>query len=71
MQYTNLYTHIYGGKPAQNVQKRCPRVCYDKNACKRAQERCLTRPGDGEPSLLLRVPVSKYRIYTVYTAQFV
>jgi len=62
---------IYGGRPAQNVQERCPRVCYDKNACKRAQERCLTRPGAGEPSLLLQALASKCSIYTVYTAVFV
>ena len=45
-----IYTHIYGSRAAQNVQERCLCVCYDKNACKRAQEHGQTRSGVGEPS---------------------
>ena len=46
-------TLIYNGIPSQTIQKTCPRVCYDKNACKRTQEHYLTRSDAGEPSLFV------------------
>ena len=45
-------TLIYNARPSQSIQKTWLRVCYDKNACKRAQEHGLTRPDAGVPSLL-------------------